>query len=207
MLNAEVINAASQFAYNGRPTSAEECKRGHINSTYFVSCESADGESYKYVLQAINTGVFKNPEHVMSNMVNVTKHIKRKLLETGEESRQKVIELIPLKTGGFIYRNGEGRVWRSYEYIVGENYQFAESPELLEFVGKAFGEFQMQLSDFDASKLYDTIPDFHNTPKRLADLELAVKKDECDRADSVREEIDFIFARRDKCSYIMDGIK
>ena len=173
-MKTEVFSAASQFDYKGRPISAEECKRGHINSTYFVVCEDGDGGACKYVLQAINTGVFKHPDRVMSNMINVTEHIKRKLCEAGIDSRQRVVDLVPLKSGGYSYCDEGGKVWRSYEYIVGENYQYAESPELMEFVGRAFGEFQMQLLDFDASKLYETIFTIH--PKDLQILSSLSKK-------------------------------
>lgn len=37
--------------------------------------------------------------------------------------------------------------------------------KVIEATGKAFGEFQTRLSDFDGSALYETIPDFHNTKK------------------------------------------
>ena len=41
---------------------------------------------------------------------------------------------------------------------------------VIEATGKAFGNFQAQLADFDGSVLYETIPDFHNTRKRLNTL-------------------------------------
>ena len=206
-MKTEVFNAASHFVYKGSAVSAEECKRGHINSTYFVVCEDGAGGLYKYVLQAINTEVFKHPEHVMSNMIKVTEHIKRKISASGEDVRQRVVNLVPVKSGGYSYKDDNGKVWRSYEYIAGENYQSADTPELMEFVGRAFGEFQMQLSDFDAAKLYETIPNFHNTPVRLENLENAIKNDPLGRAKEVFREIEFIRARKDKCGYIMDGIR
>ena len=43
--------------------------------------------------------------------------------------------------------------------------------------GEAFGEFQMQLSDFDPAQLYETIVNFHNTPWRYEKLERDVKED------------------------------
>ena len=41
----------------------------------------------------------------------------------------------------------------------------------------AFGKFQRQLEDFNAEQLSETIPHFHDTPKRLRDFEQAVQQD------------------------------
>lgn len=205
-LKPDIFNAASHFAYNGRPISAEECKRGHINSTYFVVCEDGEGGFCRYVLQAINTNVFKHPEYVMSNMVNVTEHIRKKI-SLKSEAAHEVINLVKSIDGGYSYRDFDGRVWRSYEFVEGENYQSADSVELMELVGRTFGRFQMYLSDFDASKLYYTIPDFHNTSKRLENLERAIKNDPVGRLKDVDREIEFIRARKNKCGYIVEGIE
>jgi Ser/Thr protein kinase RdoA (MazF antagonist) len=91
-------------------------------------------------------------------------------------------------------------------FIEGDCYQSADSPELMERVGKAFGHFQMQLADFDASVLHETIPNFHNTVSRFAGFEKAVADDLAGRAAGIKEDIDFILSRKDKCSFIMDGI-
>ena len=45
------------------------------------------------------------------------------------------------------------------------------------------------LSDFDATKLYETIPDFHNTRARVEGFFEKVKKDECGRVKEVEAEI------------------
>ena len=42
-------------------------------------------------------------------------------------------------------------------------------------IAKAFGEFQQQLTDLPG-RLHETIPDFHNTPKRIEQLEKKVDK-------------------------------
>ena len=201
-----ILNAASHFAYKGIPISADECRRGHINSTYFVVTKDGEGRSYRYVLQAINTGVFKQPEQVMSNMINVTEHIKKKIALENDADHS-AIDLVRTLDGEYIHRDDDGGVWRSYEYVEGENYQSAESTELMELVGKTFGKFQRYLSDFDASLLYETIPNFHDTPVRLENLERAIKADPVGRFREVENEIAFIRARKNTCGYIVDGIE
>jgi transketolase N-terminal domain/subunit len=69
---------------------------------------------------------------------------------------------------------------------------------------KAFGSFQMALADIGEPRLNDTIPDFHNTPKRLAALREAVKADVMGRKAGVAAEIDFVESRADICSKLTD---
>jgi len=56
----------------------------------------------------------------------------------------------------------------------------------------AFGDFQMMLSDFDASELHETIPDFHNTAKRYEQLEEAVAADPVERVREVQQELQWL---------------
>ena len=60
-----------------------------------------------------------------------------------------------------------GNFWRVYEYI--GDCSGVDEPNINEFYecALAFGNFQSMLSDFDANILYETIPDFHNTPQIL----------------------------------------
>ncbi len=201
----EVKKVIEQFDYIGAPVAVKDCNNGHINGTYFVDCE-ADGKKQRYVLQSINTNVFKHPDHVMENILNVTGHIKKKLVVEGKNTVQGTINIVFTKNGQYSYTDESGNYWRSYIFVEGECYQFAESPELMERVGKAFGHFQMQLSDFDASVLYESIPDFHNTVSRFADFEKALSDDLVGRAASIKDDIKFILDRKDKCSFIVDGI-
>ena len=53
--------------------------------------------------------------------------------------------------------------WRMTNYIPSVTYNSVKDPVILENAGRAFGEFQMQLSDFDSNSLFETIPDFHDT--------------------------------------------
>jgi Ser/Thr protein kinase RdoA (MazF antagonist) len=205
MITPEIKKVISQFDYIGEPVAIKDCNKGHINGTYFVDCE-ADGKKQRYVLQSINTSIFKQPDHVMENIVNVTGHIKKKLIAEGKDPVQGTINIVFTKDGHYSYTDEAGNYWRSYIFIEGDCHQSADSPALMEKVGKAFGHFQMQLSDFDASVLYESIPNFHNTVSRFADFEKALADDAAGRAAGIKDDIKFILDRKDKCSFIMDGI-
>ena len=207
MIHTEIKDIVSQFAYSGTPVSSKVCANGHINSTYFVDCVDENGQKHRYVLQAVNTAVFKEPDHVMENIVEVTAHIRAKLEDEGKETEQGTVNIIFTKDGHYSYTSEDGKYWRTYMFVKGNNYQFADTPNLMEKVGKAFGHFQMQLSDFDASSLYETIPNFHNTVSRIEDFKRAVSDDLAGRAVEISDDVRFILDREDKCGYIMSGIE
>ena len=70
--------------------------------------------------------------------------------------------------------------------------------------GQAFGDFQMMLSKFDASSLYYTIEDFHNTRKRYAKLKKDMAADPCGRVSEVREELDWLLSVEDEACKLTD---
>ena len=64
-----------------------------------------------------------------------------------------------------------GEYWRAYIFIEDSiSYDTVEKPEDFYQSAVSFGEFQGMLADFDASKLHETIPDFHDTNKRYKKL-------------------------------------
>ena len=94
-----------------------------------------------------------------------------------------------------------------YDFVEGTVCRLTvDSPETFARVGEAFGDFQRRLSDFDASRLIESIPNFHNTKKRYADFLAAVERNAAGRVDSVRDEIRFITDRADKCALIVDAL-
>ena len=54
--------------------SYEELKTGNINRTYKVNTVKPDGGLKSYIVQEVNTYVFKNPVWVMENIDRVTEH-------------------------------------------------------------------------------------------------------------------------------------
>lgn len=159
---------------------------GHINETYLV-----DG---KYILQKINTAIFRRPDMLMHNITEVTEHLARKITEDGENPLTQTLTVIKTR-GGDSYLTDKNGAWRVYTYIPSSSYNIAENSEMIYNEGKAFGKFQMRLSDFDASRLYEVIENFHNTKKRFETFIEAVKSDRLGRAKNVSDEIKFFVGR------------
>lgn len=175
---------------------------GHINDTFLVVCDDDNGKEHKYILQAVNKNVFKKPEQVMENIQRVTS-----FLATKTSNTRKVLQLVPTLEGGSYVIGIKGNYWRMYEFVVDS--VCVERPNIDEFYecAVAFGKFQRMLTDFPAETLHETIPDFHNTPKRYENFLKAVKEDKMGRAASVQEEIKFIMDRADFYSVLLDACK
>ena len=207
MLTQEIENVLKEFDLQGKPCGCEEIKVGHINRTYKILTRNADGSEQAYILQWINSTVFPKTPEVMSNIVRVTSHIKNKLRAAGRNEHTGTLTVIPLKTGEPYATDGEDNKWRMFEFIPDAvTYMVCESAEMFRSVGYAFGEFQRQLADFDASTLYETIEDFHNTPKRFENFERAVRADVCGRVTEVAPEIAFLRERKARYSVITDAL-
>ncbi len=198
IMDTQKIVSAFDFATEVR--SIDECKIGHINSTFFVEC--ADG---RYVVQRINKSIFKNPAEIMANVVGVTDHIRGKLAQSGGDVQNGTLQFV--KSGDRYYHIDEdGEHWRAYRFVDGNCYQICDTCALFERVGAAFGNFQNQLADYPAATLYEVIPNFHNTAARYEAFEAVVSDDIRERVKNCAEEIAFIRARKDACSFIVDGL-
>ncbi|MBR5371830.1 MAG: N-acetylglucosamine-6-phosphate deacetylase [Oscillospiraceae bacterium] len=183
---AAIQEIADRFAKDGKFLGFTPMHQGNINATYLVDYRLADGSVKSYILQRINRYVFKEPAQIMENIGAVTAHINKK----AAAACKPVMEFLTVASGENYCLDGEN-FWRLYSFIPGVGYDLCDSLDTLKKAGEAFGEFQNQLADFDAAKLHETIPDFHNTKKRLETLFAACDADACGRAASVQPEITF----------------
>ncbi len=174
---------------------------GHINDTYISESNP------RYILQRINSSVFKNPEQVMENILNITEFLRKKVIETGGDPERETLNVVKTINGEILYKTDDGEYFRMYKFIEGsKSYDIPESPAMLYQAAKAFGRFQKLLSDYPADSLYETIKDFHNTRKRFENLRKAVEADKCGRCKSVEKEIEFAFAREKEVGIVVDAI-
>ncbi len=49
------------------------------------------GDELRYVIQRINTGVFKDPRAVMENIFGVTEYLRRKILARGGDADRETL--------------------------------------------------------------------------------------------------------------------
>lgn len=185
------------FRIDDAITDARLLTGGNINTTYYVKC--ADGK--EYLVQRVNCYVFRDPVSVMRNIDLVTRHIIEANGRMGiTEHRSRLHFHHTADDKNYVFR-GNGEFWRISNFIRDTvSFDIGQTEQLLEMTGKAYGRFQKQLSDFDASLLTETIPDFHNTPKRLEKLFGDERANECGRCSQVKPELDFFHANAEFAS-------
>src|SRR5258708_33378110 len=181
---------SKKFQIYGEILHAETLKIGHINETYTATYDQG-GTRVRYIHQKINRNVFKNPVKVMKNVMRVTSHIRKKqeARNIRDITRRSLI-VIPTRDGKPFFENGDEEVWRTFVFVEGvETYEAVQSPEQAFQAGRAFGDFQHLMVDLPGERLFETIPDFHDTRKRFAALQQAIGKDRINRAKEATPEI------------------
>ncbi len=190
MENTQLLeNICNAFFPNSIVKDVEEIKIGHINHTYRVKLSIGDLEK-DYLLQSINTYVFKQPVQIMENIEKITAHMTAKDPDG--------CRLCFCKTAaGQNYVEDDSGFWRICNYIPSANYSSGCSTAIVREAGLIFGKFQQQLSDFDASLLYETIPNFHNTIKRYEALEASAAADKVNRLEIVQKEFEQLMSMKE----------
>lgn len=195
-MEKKIAQILSQYDFGTEVIRCEQFGVGHINWTYRVETKSGE----LYVLQRINTYVFRDPVGLMRNIELITNFMRKK-----EPDPRKVLELIPTIDGKTYVITENDEYWRVYVYVKDSIcYDSAETPEIFRDTGRAFGHFQNLLSDFPVNSLIETIPDFHNTVARYRAFEAAVEKDEKKRVKKAGEEIDYVLSQKPLASFLLD---
>ncbi len=199
----DINKIADSFLFDGTLRDIRPFGAGHINNTYI-----ADYTDKEYVLQEINTYVFKQPDKLMDNIINVTRFLRRKIEESEGDPERETLHFIHTKDKKRYLTTEDGEVWRAYRFL--ENsvcYDAADTPELFEKSGAAFGRFQKMLKDYNAESLFETIPHFHNTAWRYENEFLpALSNAPEELRENCGAEIDFITSKRHYMSVISDLI-
>ena len=204
-MEEQIIRAVRAFALPEGDIRVEAHGNGHINRTYKVF---VGGTKQAYILQWINQYVFHQPDQVQENILAVTNHLRDRIREEGGDPDRETLRVIPAKDGKPWYLDGEQNWWRIFPFVEGTYSQdLPDTPAVFEKCGSAFGKFQRRLDDFPAESLHETIPNFHNTPWRVEQLEEAARKNAAGRLNEVREELDFCLKRTEWTGRLTDGLK
>lgn len=206
-LHSTIEAISHEFAIAGDFVEGHEINSGHINSTYIAKYRRESGKESRYILQRINEHVFTDPMAVIHNVECVTRHINWKVLRVKRDLGGQTLNLYPARGGRFYAKGDGGGIWRCYNFIEGcHTYEIVESTRQAYQAARAFGSFQDLISDLPPEDILDTIPDFHNTPKRFARLMEVVAADPVGRLASVKAEVEFVKQREGLCSSLVDQL-
>lgn len=188
----ELQQITSNFKIDGEVESIESFGGGLINDTYKVKTKG--DATPDYILQRINHNIFKNVDMLQSNIIEVTSHIRKKLIEKNtKDIERKVLEFVPSNDGKYYCFDGKN-YWRVMRFIPDADTFDTVNPTYAQFAGEAFGNFQAMLADIP-TELGETIPNFHNMEFRLEELEHALQTGNKERIKETKWYIDEIKKR------------
>ena len=196
-LHQKLLEVSRDFRIDYEYLGYETIQMGNVNRTYKVNFRMPDGKPKSFLVQNVNTYAFRNPVGLMENIDKVTEHIRAKkpgkLALHFHHTAQRKTYIVDGKN-----------FWRMTNYVPSVTYNTVTDLKVVRNAGKAFGEFQMDLADFDISELTETIPGFHNTRQRYENFLQAVREDKAGRASLVREEIDYLLSVQDLACTLTD---
>jgi hypothetical protein len=253
--DAAAFAIASEFDLGGCVVAAMPYGAGHINDTYVIDIAVVDdddcyddsyGDDYDddssqssrrlrhYILQRINSDVFRNPIEVMENVVRVCDHMRYRLLSAGKtDVDRRSLRLVPTraeedKEGGYrmamVHGDDDGRgrrpqwwfvddvgdYWRCYHLVPNATGRDAiTSTDQARSAAFAYGNFQSLLSDLPGggSSLHETIRNFHHTPTHYDRFRNAVSRDAYGRASSAISEIEFAKSRESDVHVLVNALR
>ena len=177
-LNKKLEQVSRLFRIEGEYIGYETICIGNVNQTYEVKFILPEGKPKSFLIQNVNTYAFRQPIQLMENIDKVTEHIRAK------KPGQIALHFHHTADRKTYVEDGQ-YFWRMTNFVPSKTYCTVTDPEIVHNAGCAFGEFQEQLADFDINQLYETIPDFHNTRVRYAQLQVAVEMDPVGRVADV----------------------
>ncbi len=207
MTHAQYIDEIlASYDFDGEYTGYSQITAGHINTTLALQFE-VGGKLKRFIAQMINTNVFKTPEKLMENMVNVTSHIAKKIEKAGGDVERETLHAVTARDGKPYHIMADGSFWRCVNFITDAySCDTIENPQVFFNAGKAFGEFMSLLADFDGTSLHETIPNFHNTKDRFNNFLIALENNKSGRKENITDEIDFVLERKEDSEVLVNLI-
>lgn len=169
-------DAARQFSRGNRIAEVRAHGSGNVNDTFLVSLASGGGS--QFILQRLNTGVFRNPELVLRNMRIATEHAAARLERTPMgERRWEIPRLLTTADGHDYWIDSAGQFWRAMSLISDcDSFDCVRDSAHAAEIGYALGLFHHLVSDIPAGLLGDTLKGFHVTPAYLRRYDEVVEK-------------------------------
>ena len=185
-----MIDSSIKQAFNLGEIEATPLTTGLINSTYIVTKENGD----KYLLQKINTNVFKAPEAIQENYVLISEKLNSK-------NSFKLPKLMKTNDENLLYTDNDGGVWRMFQYIPNSYSPLSSTTvEEASLVAECFGKFSNDLKGLDTSKIQNVLPGFHDLAWRYQQFEESLHTATAERKEKSKD----LIAKADEHKYLVD---
>ena len=156
---------------------------GLINKTYKLTINEED-----YILQQINTDVFKRPEDIVNNLKLIEEFIKE------NNPDYLFVAPLPSPSGNFVVKSQSAKYYRLFPFVAGSHSvdTLESEKEALE-AAKQFGRFTYLLRDFNVGLLEYPLQQFHDLSLRFDQFKSATKNAEALRLDQAKTEINEVY--------------
>ena len=88
---SEVLAA---YAFAGEVVGAARFGQGHINDTFCVYTQTAEGDCVRYILQRMSAAAFKHPDQLMQNIVGVTDYLRDLIEKNGGDAARETMTAV-----------------------------------------------------------------------------------------------------------------
>lgn len=195
-----ILNA---FGIHEEPICITELTNGNINGTFRIEMPTGHG----YILQSVNTGIFKDPYSMMRNIDLVTNHIRKTIIAEGKDPSRTTLNFHRTTEGSLLLSCEDG-LYRLADYIHDSMaFNGKADASVLSKAGEGFGQFAARLSDFDASLLSETIPNFHNTKLRIEGFERTIEENPCGRLSDCEKETSHLLEKKEESSVLCNMLE
>jgi hypothetical protein len=167
----EFADISASFKLEGDYHSCSPHGSGHIHDTYLLTVRR-DKRQTRYILQRLNTHVFRKPEALQDNLRRILEY----LHDPSNKHASGIVFPEPVLTpsGNNYSMDHEGNYWRCFRYIeYSRVYDRVETPEQAFEGSRLFGIFNAALKGYNPRRLHITIPDFLDIEVRLRQLMIA----------------------------------
>lgn len=192
----DLIAILAEFKLPEGEITIEPLIGGRINQTFKVATSSLlDNTESLFVMQMVNSSVFKMPELIMKNLDRLISY-----------SKLKGLDLIATNEGRYWYKANDGNFYRLMKFV--PNYPVAShNLEVCFQAGRSVGEFHQQYWQFPWEDLYEVIAGFHDTPSRLKYFESILESTSPELLELARLEIQFALEHSSLASLITKKLK
>jgi hypothetical protein len=153
------------YGLNAEKFKIEPFGSGLINHTWKVYSEGV-----AYILQEVNTEVFRQPQNIAQNIETIKKYL--------DQTAPKYLFVAPIAaTSGDDFVVIDDHFYRIFPFVENScSIDFVHHPEQAYHAAKQFGKFTRMLCAFNVKKLKPTIEDFHNLPLRVEQFKTALEQ-------------------------------
>ena len=208
--SADLRAVAEAFDLGGAVRSITPLGSGNVNDTYLV-----EAGAHRYVLQRLNTAVFRQPELVMGNLQVLSRHVQGRLqapeqacrLPLPADRRWVLPEVVCTREGGEAWHCcRQGGFWRILTFVAdARSVDVIEHHQQARELGWGLGLFHQLISDLPVEQLADTLEGFHITPRYLEAYRRALVHTQVPSSPMAQECVAFIREREGLASLLEDA--